>query len=87
MNKQKLKDALEFAKDNGLESIEVDGIKFSVPNAQEPTQENDITQPITPYDHISDEEVLYWSTGYYDEMQSIKELQLEQKKETEELNG
>lgn len=87
IDKEKLREALEFARENGLLSIEIDGIKMEVPpiKAEEPVQENDIAQPKTPYDDMDDDEILFWSTPYYEELQDKREQHAQKLKD--EQNG
>lgn len=76
MNKEKLAMALEFAKENALTSIEVDGIKIDLSHAfvpvELPDDGKDLKQPETPYDQLTDEEILFWSTPTYDEILARK---------------
>lgn len=87
IDKEKLKEAIEFAREHGLVSIEIDGIKMEIPplKAEEPIQENDITQPKTPYDDMDGDEVLFWSTPYYEELQDKREQHAQKLKD--EDNG
>jgi len=41
----------------------------------------DIINPISVFDEITDEEVLYWATPHFDELQMIKEMHSKQLKE------
>jgi hypothetical protein len=61
MTFDKFKEAIQFAKDNNLKSIEIDGVKFEIPQEQiklEPTEVNlsalvsDITQEYTDGDDL-----------------------------------
>ena len=73
LDREKLLDALQFAKDNGLEEIEVDGVKMKVPLVQSNEPHSDIKMIETPYDNMSDDEVLFWATDYFDDLQAEKE--------------
>lgn len=73
IDREKLKDAIEFAREMGLGSIEVDGIKMEIPPLPEPVPVGDIKQPTTPFDNLSDDEILFWSTPHYDELLAAKE--------------
>lgn len=42
---------------------------------------------ISPFDNLSDDEILYWATPYGIELESKKEHMNQKHKETEELNG
>ena len=85
--KDKLKLALEFAQEQGLGFIEVEGIKIFVPQ-QSMTNEvpeisaEDLMKPIGPFDDLSEEEILFYATPYYDELQANKEMQ-KQRRESE----
>lgn len=88
MNEEKLKAALAFAKEHGLKSIEVDGIKMELgeprpdPNAEIPDlKAEELVAALSPFDEMTDEEVLFWSTPHYDELQSAKALKAEHAKE------
>lgn len=75
-----IKVMLAFAREEKLSSIEIDGVKYHL--AQEvaieskPLSEEDISKAFES-DQPTDEEVLYWSTPYYDEIQAIKKDKLE----------
>lgn len=76
LDRERLREALDFARENGLRAIEVDGIKMEVPPVEEPQPEGDIKQPTTPFDNLSDQEILFWSTNYFDELSAEKELRM-----------
>lgn len=79
MNSDKLQEAIVFAKANNLKSIEIDGIKMEI---------NDIPQQIElkiqtdeeiakafgedPFIGMTDEEILFYHSDYYDELQEQK---------------
>lgn len=73
IDREKMTEALAFARENGLRAIEVDGIKMEVPPTEEPQPDGDINQPTTPYDNLTDDEIAYWSTPYFDELMAAKE--------------
>jgi hypothetical protein len=80
MNQEKLFQAIEFAKANGLKSIEVDGIKMEIGTPAivnlEPQQDEDLKRVFlnNPFEDMTDEEILYWATPYYDQLQEQKKL-------------
>lgn len=91
MDKEKLRLAVEFAKEQGLTSIEVDGIKIdllqTIPKPQE-YPDIDIHKLISDISQeYSDEEILYLATPYYDELQEKKKQHQESLKVHEDLNG
>lgn len=86
---------IRIAKDMGCQSIEIDGIayKFFDPSKTYPAQAiasvpdaraEDLIKPESVFDQISDEEVLYWSTPYYDQLQADKEAKKSKAKEEAE---
>lgn len=90
MDKTKLREALEFAKENGLRSIEVDGIKIDLlqmaPMPEESTVEvKDIIADITQ--EFTDEEIAYYHTEYFDELQAKKKQHQESLKISEDLKN
>lgn len=90
MDKEKLKEAIAFARENHLSCIEVEGIKMTLadlPMDLEPNDGKDIPQPLTPYDNLSDEEVTFWSTNYFDDLQVKKELKKQHQEESEQTRG
>lgn len=90
MNKERLQEALNFARENGLPSITVDGITMPVPKVQAPQRElteEEMKKLYPPEEVPTDEEILFWSSPYYDELQMKKEMQKQAQKEKENLNG
>jgi len=86
MNTKKLQEALEFAKANALTSIQVGTIKMDIPQETKPTevkiQTDDELKKIFGADadvtsEYSDEELLYYATPYFDELQAKKKLRQE----------
>lgn len=66
---------IAFAKEQGMPWIEVDGVKMPVPIAK-PQYEANPESPEIPSDPTSDyteEEILFYSTPYFDEIQAAKE--------------
>lgn len=66
-----IKDLIKIAKDEGLKSLEIHGIKFEfwdrpAPAPAETTQDS---IPLKGDEMPSDEEMLMWSTDTYDQMQ------------------
>lgn len=76
MTKQEILDLIKDAKELGLKSIEIEGIKVEFTNDTQTSQmgkigeipddqkaEDLIAKP-SPYDELTDDEILYWSSGY-----------------------
>lgn len=90
INTERIKQLLEFARENGVSEIECDGVKFKVgpkPEAIPFDDGRDIVQPKTPFDDLNDEDVLFWSTPTYDELQTKKQLQEAHAKETQDVKN
>lgn len=77
-SKDEIQALLSMARENGLPWIEVDGVKMPVPAIQPEPQLDKNGQPITPEisldpsSEYTDEEILFWSSPYFDELQDIK---------------
>ncbi len=87
--KEKLKMALEFAKENGLRFVEVEGIKIYVPEDQvigdvPEISADDLMKPVGPFDDLSEEEILFYATPYFEELQAKKAMQKERKERPNE---
>lgn len=87
----KLKQAFEFAKVNKLPWVEVDGIKIPVPQEEivsnDEQQTKEMKMAYNPEPELTDEEVLYYATPYFDELQTRKKAQIESKHLDEDLRG
>lgn len=77
MNKR-TKQLIEEAKELGLESIEVNGVKYNFHSnliiAQSPPEEkkpSELMKPLSILDDLTDEQILYWSTPHFDEIEAI----------------
>ncbi len=86
------------AKELGVNELKVEGLELRV-NAQSPVvvekisplkeipndlKIEDILAPSSPFDNMSDEELLYYATPYFDELQAKKELMAKQRKDDED---
>lgn len=78
------KQLIREAQEMGLASITIDGVKFEFsptrkkfPNGDIDTKE--VYQDLAALEDLTEEEILYWSTPYFDELQAIKELQNKEK--------
>lgn len=77
--KQQIQKVLDIAKSNGCKTVEIDGIKFdltqntSVSTEVKELKAEEIINPMSILDDLSEDEILYYSTPYYDELQAKKE--------------
>lgn len=90
--KEEIKEMIEVARALSLESIEIDGMKFTLGNQVQPKpayveelKPEEMVKPLSVLDEYTDEEVLYWASSYFDELQMKKEAQTKQKLEDDEL--
>lgn len=91
LDRQKLIEALEFAKEQGLSEITVDGVTMKVGapnkiNIVPDLKSEEIVKPQSWLDDYTEEELLYYATPYFDELQAKKEAhkkQLEESKTNE----
>lgn len=86
---QELMELMQKAKDLGMTTIKVEGFEASFApviapqpqfqgySAPQPIPEDikpeEIVTPMSVFDEPTDEEVLYWSTSHYDELQAKKQ--------------
>lgn len=86
MTKQELLEFIKEAKALGLKSIEVDGVKveFNDGNQKEPLAQDardldakDLVAPPNPYDELTDEEILFWSSDYGHELAAKRKKEQE----------
>lgn len=94
IDREKLKDAIDFARENGLKSICIDGVAMEIGEIKEPKHEpRELTEDEIKKlaraagEPMSEEEILYYSTPYYDELQARKKAKEEAAKETMDLRG
>lgn len=95
MDQEKLKEALKFAKENGLASITVDGITMEIAVEMKPIEvriqtDDEIAKAFgeDPFLGMTDEELTYYATPYFDELQEQKKLKQESiEKEQQVRNG
>ena len=96
--KEKLLEAIEIAKLHGCPWVEVDGVKIPLVEKQvgpkvEPQSDDEVKMALLdPEPDLTDEEVLFWSTPYFDELQEKKlkrqdVLREEKQLRDEEHNG
>ncbi len=79
IDKERFVELIEFAKEQGLSKVTIDGVDFHIdkigqklPSIVEASAE-DIIRPMNVLDDLSDEEILYWSSGYFEELQAQKD--------------
>lgn len=66
---------MERAKELGFNTIKVEGLELNGLNkAVRPTQEvsDDVIKKLSTLDDMSDDEILYWSTPFYDELEELR---------------
>lgn len=80
MTPDQIKSAIQLAKETGCASITIDGVIYELSKDPKPKssfvsdQEAEaLLKPLSVLDEISDEEVLYWATPYYDEIIAKRE--------------
>ena len=87
--KDELKEIIDNAREFGMAQVEVDGVKYHInPITSTPfchpvpeLKPEDIIKPLSVLDDMDEDEILYWSSPFYDEIQTNKELQLQARKE------
>lgn len=92
---------MDHAKELGISKIKVEGFEAELSHLNQtpaPAQTGTIADlsdeeirelviPPSPFDDLSDEEILYFATPYYDELQAKKEAQAQKLKEEEATRG
>lgn len=82
---------MNHAKELGVTTVKVDGFEAHLVPKLPPTEpmteidDKDLVVPPSPFDDLSDEELLYFATPYFDELQAKKQAQAEKIKEEKEL--
>ena len=95
MTKEERIELIKEAKELGLKSIEIDGVKYDLgetkPIAEvQELSEDQVKSLFTDtkvLDEMSDDEILYYATPYYDVLQHEKKLQEEQRKLKKEITN
>ena len=95
MTAKKVKELLEIAKLMGVSETVIDGNKYTFKQDDVPKAVNrvpdveakDLVAPLSTFDEPSEEDVLYWSSSYYDELQAQKAEQSKQIKESKDLRS
>ena len=78
--KEQIIEIIETARNLGVTSVEIDGVKYDI--ASKPTVKveavsqdvsyKDLMAEPSPFDQLSDEEILFWSSGYGVELENKK---------------
>ena len=93
LNAEEIIKILEKAKELGISTIKVDGLEAHSdterPQEKSMTEidDKDLMALVSPLDDFTEEEMLYYATPYFDELQEKKEAMKKQKKEEDELRG
>lgn len=91
--KEQFLEIIEQAKELHLEAVEMEGIKYYLGSTSKlkllgPVEEQkpeDIVKPLSSFEELTDEEVLYYSSPYYDVLKAEKEAKTKQKQQDDEL--
>jgi len=74
---------MDRAKELGLKQFEVEGLKFSFDEGKVgqnpptiPVDISEVYKELPVLDQLTEDEILYWSTPYFGELQAIKEAKL-----------
>ena len=96
MTKEKRLELIKEAKELGLKSIEIDGVKYDLGEPVKPKEEaqelsEDAVKALFTdtkiLDEMSDDEVLFYSTPYFDQLQHEKKTKEEQLKLKKDLTN
>ena len=96
MTKEQRIELIKEAKELGLKSVEIDGVKYDLGEpAPQPKEAIELTEDQAKamftdtkvLDEMSDDEVLFYSTPYYDQLQHEKRTKEEQLKLKKELTN
>ena len=98
LSAREIVEVMQRAKELGLKHVKMDGFEafFEDLKRDVPTQIVPHAEPVTDesafkhmsiLDEITEDEVRYWSTPYYDELQAQKELHKKQLEEEAQKNG
>lgn len=97
MTKKKRLELIQEAKELGLKSIELNGVKYEIgqhaPAIEQKTISEEESKALlkaltsTPLDEVTEDEVLYYATPYYDQLQEQKKLKQQQDQDKGATNG
>lgn len=76
------------AKELGITQDDVESFKTVSRETNVPDlKPQEIVVPVSPFDDISEDEILYWHSPFYDEIQTKKEAQKQKLAEEQMNNG
>lgn len=78
MNDLEILQILVRAKELGIEQKDIDLFKPKAPDGEDIQSHSDIVKILTESDMPTEDEILYFATPYYDELQALKELKKQQ---------
>lgn len=90
-SKQELKAIFLDAAQLGIGVVEVDGIKYHLPSESkkllpiEELKSEELMKPLSVLEEYTDDEILYWSSPYFDILQERKDALTKQKQEDDLL--
>lgn len=95
MKKEKRLELIKEAKELGLKSIKIDGVEYELGEYRPKLEPQPLTEEQAKamfadtkiLDEMSDDDILYYSTPYWDQLQHEKKTKEEQLKLKGELNG
>ncbi len=82
----RIREIISEAKLMGMTAVTIDGVRYewSAAKTSGPVPDTDMADLIkemSPFDGLSEEDILYWSSPYYDTIQAEKELKAKHAKE------
>lgn len=91
MTKKKRLELLQEARDMGMAEITIDNVHYKLGKTEEQKPMLELTEeqvkalvnPMSLLDDLSEEEILYYATPYFDELQAKKETRNQQLKDKE----
>lgn len=81
MDAEEIKKLIALARESGCAEIIIEGVKYVLGHPilggpKEPVldaKSEDLIKPLSSFEEIDEEEVLYWSSPYYDQYMADKE--------------
>lgn len=91
---EEIETILSHFKNLGLKSVTIDGITYEFKDLEKivnpyvpELKPEEIVKPLSPFDELTEEEILYWATPYGKELEARKKAQQEQKHFEDELRS